>query len=188
MKLLVALSVFVVLEAGLPAAATSFVAAPQASDLRLSVFARPLGLWCDGTALFTVGLINQGTATAFVAVPTEAGTTFPYKSTTSLSINERVAGGGSAVCGCSEGDDCELCAKPEIIVPLGAGRELTWTMEFQKIPITAGPASFRVTLYWFGGRDRRSSMRDKLTGTAVIDLAVERLNDRCFAATVNPKL
>lgn len=78
-----------------PSAATT-----QSNDSQLAVFARPLGVWCDGIARFTVGLSNPGPDHLVVGVPRRPDTRFPYKAGGTLSFNEKGTGWGGA-CACS---------------------------------------------------------------------------------------
>ena len=142
-----------------PSAATT-----QSNDSQLAVFARPLGVWCDGIARFTVGLSNPGPDHLVVGVPRRPDTRFPYKSTGTLSFHEKAGTGWGRACGCSEGRDCELCATPDIRVTLGAGEELTWTMEITPTEISAGPASLRLTLHWYGGLSRVGGALQTMSG------------------------
>jgi hypothetical protein len=165
-----------------PSAATS-----QSNDSQLAVFARPLGVWCDGIARFTVGLSNPGPDRLVVGVPRRPDTRFPYKSTGTLSFNEKAGTGWGGACGCSAGVDCELCATPDIRVTLGAGEELTWTMEIANMEISVGPASLRLTLHWYGGRFRVGGALQKMSGTTGQELSVAGVDDRCFVASAVAK-
>jgi hypothetical protein len=156
----------------------------SARELNIDVSARPLGIWCDGVARFTVGISNGGRGLVYVGTPRTPDATFPYKSHVSLSLSNGTAAGGGRGCGCSGGDDCELCAKPDIVATLNPQQELTWTIEFSQLRLSEGPASFRATLYWYGGVRRDDGFRQKMTGAAEASLMIQRVDDRCFLARV----
>jgi hypothetical protein len=162
-------------------------AIPQSNDSQLAVFARPLGVWCDGIARFTVGLSNPGPDHLVVGVPRRPDTRFPYKSTGALTFNERAGTGWGGACACSEGVDCELCAAPDIRVTLGAGEELTWTMEIATTEISAGPASLRLTLHWYGGPFRAGGALQKMSGSTSQELSVAGVDERCSVASAVAK-
>jgi hypothetical protein len=165
-----------------PSAATT-----QSNDSQLAVFARPLGVWCDGIARFTVGLSNPGPDRLVVGVPRRPDTRFPYKSTGTLSFNEKAGTGWGGACGCSAGVDCELCATPDIRVTLGAGEELTWTMEIANMELSVGPASLRLTLHWYGGPFRVGGALQKMSGSTGQELSVAGVDERCFVASAVAK-
>ena len=166
-----------------PSAATT-----QSNDSQLAVFARPLGVWCDGIARFTVGLSNPGPDHLVVGVPRRPDTRFPYKAGGTLSFNEKGTGwGGACACSASAGVDCELCATPDIRVTLGAGEELTWTMEIAITNISTGPASLRLTLHWYGGPSRVGAALQKMSGTTNQELSVAGVDERCFVTSAVAK-
>ena len=65
----------------------------QSSPSQLTVFARALGVWCDGIARFTVGLSNPGPEPVIVGVPRRPDTRFPYKTDGTLEFSKRGATG-----------------------------------------------------------------------------------------------
>jgi hypothetical protein len=156
----------------------------SARDLSIEVSARPLGIWCDGVARFTVGISNGGVGPVYVGTPRTPDATFPYTSSVSLSLSNGTGGGGGRGCGCSGDADCELCAKPDVVATLNPQQELTWTMEFSQLRLSEGPASFRATLYWYGGVRRDDGFQQKMTGDTEASLMIQRLDDRCFLARV----
>ena len=164
-----------------PGAATT-----QSNDSQLAVFARPLGVWCDGIARFTVGISNPGPNRVVVGVPRRPDTRFPYKAGGTLSFNEK-GGGWGHTCACSGGVDCELCATPDIEVTLGSGEELAWTMELAKMEISAGPARLRLTLHWYGGPSRAGGALQKMSGRTDQELSVAGVDERCFVASAAAK-
>jgi hypothetical protein len=156
----------------------------SARELSVDISARPLGIWCDGVARFTVGISNGGRRLVYVGTPRTADATFPYKSNVSLALSNGTGAGGGRGCGCSGGADCELCGKPDIVATLNPQQELTWTMEFSQLRLSEGPASFRATLYWYGGVRRDDGFQQKMTGDAEASLMIQRVDDRCFLARV----
>jgi hypothetical protein len=104
-----------------------------------------------------------------------------------LSFNEKGATGWGGACVCSEGVDCELCATPDIRVTLGAGEELTWTMEIVTTEISAGPASLRLTLHWYGGSLRVGGALQKMSGSTGQELSIVGVDDRCFVTSAVAK-
>jgi hypothetical protein len=155
--------------------------------LGFAVSARPLGMWCDGIARVTVGLSNRSGARAYVGIPRKADATFPYRSTVSLSLSDGSGGGGGGGCGCSGNVDCELCATPDVVATLEPQQELTWTMELTNLALSEGPATFRATLYWYGGSQHDDGFRQKMTGAAETELTIQRLDHRCFLAASFPR-
>ena len=158
----------------------------QSNASQLAVFARPLGVWCDGIARFTVGALESRSGALVVGVPRRPDTRFPYK-TMAVDVPRQAGQAGAEAVDAAHGGDCELCATPDIRVTLGAAEELTWTME-NGHEISAGPASLRLTLYWYGGPSKpescRASENEWPTDQA---LAVAGVDDRCFVASAVPK-
>jgi hypothetical protein len=159
----------------------------HSGNLAFEVFARPLGLWCDGTPRLTVGISNTGRNRIVVGVPERSDTRFPYTSNGYISFKGGVGSGWGGGCGCSEGFDCELCATPDARVPLGPGEELTWTMDLSKSEIVVGPAQLQLTLNWYGGIGEETAALQKMSGTTSRELSVTRVDARCFVATILPK-
>jgi hypothetical protein len=134
-----------------------------------------------------VGLSNPGPDDLIVGVPKRPDTRFPYKSTGTLTFSEKGGTGWGGACGCSEGVDCELCAAPDIRVALDAGEELAWTMEIETTEISAGPASLRLTLHWYGGRSRDGARLEKMHGSTDQELSIGPVDERCFLASAVTK-
>jgi hypothetical protein len=155
-----------------------------ASELGMALFAKPLGLWCDGTSRFTVGIINQGDATVHIGVPVRPDSRFPYKFSTEWGDHGSGTGMG---CECGSHIDCDMCARPDVVAALPSGTELTWVLEFGKVlppRFIEGPTMFRLSMNWYGGVLREDAQRQKVNGNVDVALEIERVSDRCFLSRV----
>jgi len=138
---------------------------------------QPQNLWCGGNARFSLTLTNVGSQSLWLSLEEpEERQLEPLHYSYSHDLQVQSVGG--VTCG---GDGPLAFLRGSSAATLDAGQSKTWRVSLSDLEFHQGKGTIRMTIDFFGTRDRASDQLDAFVFTRVVNVSIRRTG-RCFRA------